>query len=233
MFHLSGPYAGGVVSEWDSCHSVGSGQNNWLNWNVIMRYAATKHLFSYWRRLRGGKPAPERVALNPADIGRFLGDLMLLEKGEGRDYRFRIAGSRLCSLYGSELRGRTITDILLPQSDADVAEMISAVTEDCLPVIAGVSVLLTDGASIDAEMILLPLSHEGRTDGRILGALTFRTQERLAQGACAGIDVLSFRVVHDGDQHGLHPVEPVLPLGAGVAERRGHLTVLLGGLHQA
>ena len=198
-----------------------------------MRHAATKHIFTYWRRLRGASLAPERATLNPAEIGRYLADMFLLEQEECGEFRFRIAGSRICTLFGMELRGHTLTGLAMPQADADLAEMLSATTEDGSPVIAGVSVILPDGMSVDAEMLLLPLTHKGRMDTRVLGSLTFRVYDRLAQNAHAALDILSFRILNEVDTRFLHPSEPELPLDIRVSERRGHLTVLEGGLHQA
>ena len=198
-----------------------------------MRHAATKHIFSYWRRLRGSELAPERARLNPADIGRYLTDMFLLEKDGTGDFRFRIAGSRICALFGMELRNHSFSGLALPQADADIGEMLAATTQDATPVIAGVSLILTDGMSVDAEMLLLPLLHKGEMDARILGSPTFRTHERLAQGASAALDVLSFRILNDADARFLHPTEPDLPFDARISGRRGHLTVLEGGLQQA
>lgn len=199
-----------------------------------MRHAATKHIYAHWRRLKGRRAAPERQEFNPADIGRHLGDLLLLESAGQGGWTFRIAGSRLCALYGSELRGRAFTKILLPQADEDAEEMLNAASVEGHPVIAGVTLMFVDGTNLGGELLLLPLLHEGRLDTRMLGALTFRPQDRLASGLSAGMDILSFRVLREEfGNPGFHAVDASGPLDAAVLERRGHLTVLRGGLHQA
>jgi len=199
-----------------------------------MRHQGTKHIFAYWQRLKGRRIAAERADFNPGDVGRFLADVILLEQSGAGRWTFRIAGSRLCALFGGEMRGQDFTAILLPQADADAAEMLGVVSEEALPVVAGLTMLFANGAAAAGELLLLPMLHEGRTDHRILGVLTFNPRERLVPGISAGIDILSFRVVRESDDcQALLPVEPELPFGAVVMEKRGHLTVLKGGLHQA
>lgn len=196
-----------------------------------MRHAATKNVFSYWLRLRGVRVAPERDAINPIDIGRHLADILLLEKSEDGQFRFRIAGSRICALFGQELRGEKMTATVIPHAEADLVDMLGIVTGDALPVIAGVSALTGDRNTLDGELLLLPLTHNGRTDDRLLGILTFNTDHRLLSGTCFGLDILSFRVLGEQEPRFFHPLEPDLPMEArATAARRGHLTVLDGGL---
>jgi hypothetical protein len=70
-----------------------------------MQQEATIALFQYWNRLRGGRPVPLRSEIEPADIKRLLADTFILE-ADGRDEAiFRLAGTRLCAVYGRELKG--------------------------------------------------------------------------------------------------------------------------------
>ncbi len=48
----------------------------------------------------------ERAEIEPAAIGRLLGDIFLLENSENPRYAVRLAGTRLCALIGHEMRGR-------------------------------------------------------------------------------------------------------------------------------
>lgn len=196
-----------------------------------MRHQGTKQIFDYWRRLKGRRIAPDRADFNPADVGRHLADVILLERTEQGRWSFRIAGSRLCGHFGGELRGQDFTSVLLPQADADAGEMLATVSEEALPVVAGLTMMFTNGVAAMGELLLLPMQHEGSTDRRILGIVSFQQRDRMVPGLSAGIDILSFRVVREGDAgHGLMPLEPELPFGTSVMEKRGHLTVLRGGL---
>ena len=62
-------------------------------------------LFQYWNRLRDGRPAPKRTEIEPADIKTLLADTFILEKDARGEAVFRLAGTRLCAIYGRELKG--------------------------------------------------------------------------------------------------------------------------------
>lgn len=194
-----------------------------------MRHNATKHVFTYWRRLCGKASAPERQALNPVDLGRHLANILLLERAEDGTVVIRIAGSRVCALFGRELRGVPLADLFIPLATDDLAEMLSTVSGDCLPVIGGISALLGGRLTVEAELLLMPLLHNGGTEERMLAVLSLSSEERTADGSCHGFDILTFRVLTDETTRYLHPAEPILPFGTRVRERRGHLTVLDGG----
>jgi len=194
-----------------------------------MRHTASKTLHAYWSSLRGTAPAPTRDALDPVLIGRYLADILLLEGGDGGSPAIRIAGSRLCGLFGRELRGERLDQLFIPLATEDLAEMVAIATEDALPVIAGVSALMDGRLSLEAELLILPLLHDGRTDRRILAALSLTSHERRRDGSCHAFDIVSFRVMTDETTRFLHPVAAAFADLPGSGERRAHLTVLPGG----
>lgn len=168
-----------------------------------MRHTATKAVFEQWQRLRGERRAPDRLSLNPAEFGTNLADIFLLEKSDGA-VRFRIAGTRICGLFGEELRGMPFAALFSHDSSADIAEMVATALDDENAVIAGVSALFDDRTSIAGELLLLPLTHEtgGHGEKRLLGVMTTRGHRPLAQSPCTAIDVISFRIVDVDDMPG-------------------------------
>ena len=70
-----------------------------------MRQDGSIKLFQYWNRLRAGRPAPRRTEVEPADIKALLGDTFILENDVRGEAVFRLAGTRLCAIYGRELKG--------------------------------------------------------------------------------------------------------------------------------
>lgn len=195
-----------------------------------MRYESSKHIFAYWRRLRAGKPAPERSAIDPVALGRFLPDVFLLDQDDSGEFRFRLAGTSLCMLFGQELRGQPFLSVLSQPAVADAREILATATEDLLPVIVGVSALLANRRSVEAELLVLPMLHNGQSGTRLFGSLSYPAQDRFALGACAGLDILSFRVIGERDTQHLQP--PVTPtyIEGNRGERRGHLLVFEGGV---
>ena len=194
-----------------------------------MRHTASKTLHAYWKHLRGTALAPRREDLDPVAIGRHLTDVVLLECQPGESPTIRIAGSRLCDLFGRELRGELFDTLFLPLASDDLAEMVSIATNDALPVVAGISALMLGRLSLEAELLILPLEHEGRTDRRILCVLSLTSHELRRTGSCNAFDIASFRVLSDETTRFLHVPGPDSAAVASAAERRARLVVLPGG----
>lgn len=136
-----------------------------------MKHPSARALHAYWDRLRKGRAAPERAEIDPADIGRLLGDIFLLESSENPRYAVRLAGTRLCALIGHELRGRGFGAFFAAEDRATLFGLLEAVADGQLPAIASLTGETEDGRSLDLEMLLLPLRHRGRTHARMLGSI--------------------------------------------------------------
>lgn len=127
-------------------------------------------LFQYWNRLRGRRPAPKRTEIEPADIKTLLADTFILEMDARGEPVFRLAGSRLCAIYGRELKGFSFPS-LWEATDAHVVRRLTrnVFENGCVVVIefAGVS---ASGRCCTFEAVLLPL--EGGQDClRALGSV--------------------------------------------------------------
>ena len=70
-----------------------------------MKNASTRLVFEYWDGLRGERAAPERGEIEPGALRHALADTFVLEN-EPIGPVFRLAGTRLCALFGREQRGR-------------------------------------------------------------------------------------------------------------------------------
>jgi hypothetical protein len=195
-----------------------------------MKHAATRDLYCYWDRLRGGRTAPERVDIDPSAIRRILGDTFIIEVDAGKTFPFRLAGTRLCAMMGHELRGLSALD---PWSEADQAEMtrlLAAVCDDSAAVVVGVDGTANQGQSLDLELLMLPLRHRGRTHSRILGSLTpGETPYWIGICPLVRLTIRSIRILWPSSREPLREglsVKPTLPDGV---RRIGHLTVVDGG----
>jgi hypothetical protein len=136
-----------------------------------MKHSATRALYAYWDRLRAGRAAPERSDLDPGAIRTLLGDVFLLEIG-GKDHHVvRLAGTRICTLLGRELKGRPFAEPFAAADWQDLSALLDGVSEATTPAVAAIAGETRDGRTIDLEMLLLPLRHRGRTQARLLGSL--------------------------------------------------------------
>lgn len=86
-----------------------------------MKHDWTTDLLTYWDKLRGTRAAPDRRDISPRALGSKLPNIFILRSGDeqalssasaahmpdippARQWQFRLAGTRLCTFYGRELR---------------------------------------------------------------------------------------------------------------------------------
>jgi hypothetical protein len=135
-----------------------------------MQNPATTEIFEYWTGLCDGRLPPKRNEIDPVALRRFLPHLFIVAREADDQLTFRLAGTRLCELFGGEFRGmpfRTIWDIEESDRAQDIVTQILAHEK---PAIADV-VLNLPAASIDCEMLMMPLRSLDMGSDRVLGAL--------------------------------------------------------------
>lgn len=142
-----------------------------------MKHPTSRQLHAYWDRLRGERAAPERSEIEPGEIRNLLSDSFILETDPARRWSaIRLAGTRLCALFGRELRGNAFVDLwggaAPAQASADPWRLVETVACDTVGVVAGLTGLTARDEALDLELLLLPLRHRGKTQARILGSLS-------------------------------------------------------------
>ncbi|WP_210200350.1 PAS domain-containing protein [Cohaesibacter celericrescens] len=135
-----------------------------------MKHQVTRELFTYWDGLRGGRTAPERSDIDPAEIHQILGDTFILEYGNQNALNFRLAGTRLCGSFCRELKGRSFLDIWSQEDTSSIKLLLAAVAEDEAAAVIGFKGKTERDQELDFEAVLLPLRHYGQPKSRILGA---------------------------------------------------------------
>lgn len=135
----------------------------------------TWKLFQYWDRLRQGRPAPKRTDIEPADIKELLGDTFILERDGRGEATFRLAGTRLCAVYGRELKGFGFSSLWRDPDRRLVSRLTNSVFMAKSVVSFEFDGAAEDGRSAGFEAILLPLDG-GLEYPRCLGAVSPRTR---------------------------------------------------------
>jgi hypothetical protein len=135
-----------------------------------MRQPTTQTLYAYWNALRAGRRAPHRLEIEPSRIAGILCETFMLERLTGEDYRYRLAGTRLCELFGSELRGQDFLDGWSSPDRALLKRCLAAICEQGAVVVAALETG-DQPRRLQLEAILLPLFY-GDGVSRILGAMS-------------------------------------------------------------
>jgi hypothetical protein len=136
-----------------------------------MKHPLSRELYEYWNQRRGGGAAPERGDIDPAAIKRILGDSFVLSVEPGEAPLFRVAGTRICALFGRELRGEEFAGMWRNEHSQQIRELVALVAEEEIGVLAGAATEAGNGLPCSFEMLVLPLSHRGRSGRRMLGSL--------------------------------------------------------------
>ncbi|HEY7383096.1 MAG TPA: PAS domain-containing protein [Beijerinckiaceae bacterium] len=137
-----------------------------------MKHATSRMLFAYWDALRGQRAAPERRDIDPGEIRHILADSFILETEPHGAACIRLAGTRLCALFGRELKGSPLHELWPQAGREEIRHFIEIVSDETAGVVAGLVGLTPEGATLELEMLLLPLRHSGQTHSRILGVMS-------------------------------------------------------------
>ena len=131
-----------------------------------MKHPSSRDLYAYWDAQRGNRPAPERGDIEPGAIRHLLGDSFILALDAARGHPFRLAGTRVCALFGRELKDEPFT-VWDARDRGRSRDLIDILADECVGVVAGVDARTNvDGAPIDLELLLLPLGHRGTASAR-------------------------------------------------------------------
>jgi len=136
-----------------------------------VKHVSTRLIFEHWNRQRCGRSAPTRSEIDPAVIRHALGDTFMLAADFIEGIRFRLAGTRVCALFGREVKGELFDAFWSEASRAEVADIARAAVNEAIGAVAGVTGRTEKGFETDLELLLLPISHHGRTRVRALGSL--------------------------------------------------------------
>lgn len=135
-----------------------------------MKHPSIRALFDYWEERRGGRMMPERAEIEPGAIRRALADTFILSFEPGMGHPFRLAGTRVCALFGREIKGEAFLHLFAHGARRELRELLAIIAEECIGMVASASEVGETTTSV--ELILLPLSHQGGSGtARFLGAL--------------------------------------------------------------
>lgn len=135
-----------------------------------MQNQASRQVFDYWIHLSGERAAPQRTQIDPVALRRFLPHLFIASGNPEGEISFRLAGTRICDLFGREFRGSPFASMWLGDESIAALEVVESVILDERPALLGLRA--SKGEESHAyEMLLLPVRSGEIASDRVLGAL--------------------------------------------------------------
>ncbi len=129
-----------------------------------------RDLYGYWRSCAQSRPIPSRYDIDPVDIPQLLPGLSLLDAGENLEaLRYRLAGTRVREIYGTEITGRNVFDSGLQHKRDYWLSAYRKVIEDKIPMQGAVRGPVTGREHLLLIWMRLPLSGLTGAVERVLG----------------------------------------------------------------
>jgi hypothetical protein len=162
-----------------------------------MKHHATREFFAYWDGKRGDERAPDRSEIEPAALRELLGDIFVLSCDAAAGYPFRVAGTRVCALFGRDLKDQGFSSLFAADNRHEIEDIVGAVSEDTLPAITGLRTTSPRGITIHLELLLLPFANRAHTPVSLTGLLApfENTSEALGE-----LKLTSWRYIHPPPQ---------------------------------
>lgn len=136
-----------------------------------MQHKSSNQLLNYWDTVRNGRFAPNRFEIEPARISAILPDVFILECVDVSTYRFRLAGTRICTSLGHELRNGNLLDYFSGDDTQAVQNLLHNVVKDGAGAVMEFECANGDRERAVFEMLVLPLLHSDQKVSRILGSI--------------------------------------------------------------
>lgn len=170
-----------------------------------MRQRTSIEILNYWNQIRGTNAAPLRAQIDPASLPRLLPELFILEMPAGDQPQFRLAGTRVCSFFGRELRGHPFASLWAKEQASDAERIAAGVMAHSIPALIHATGYTGSGYSMAFELVLLPVRSAGDLCDRLLGAATPVGNAAWLGGAF--IEFLVMEHSHPLNEHGSPPAE--------------------------
>ena len=127
-------------------------------------------LLAYWASLRHGGRIPCRADIDPCGFKRLLPTVSLIDvKHDPRDYRLRLAGTGLYTVYGGEITGKRLTDVYAAPAAEYWRSELDKVVDERKPQVGQHSLAWRGAHHVNLLWLRLPLASNGRDVDMILG----------------------------------------------------------------
>ena len=137
-----------------------------------MKQRTSMWLYAYWNGLRGGRLAPERFEVQPAEIASLLPETFIAEVNGPENYDFRLVGTRICEQFGRELRGENLLDLWEADNREAIETLLQGTVDDGSVSHVEFDACASADRKVRFELLVLPLVHASRRINRLMGCLS-------------------------------------------------------------
>lgn len=134
-----------------------------------MKHPSSRELFRYWSELRSRRLVPKREDVDPAALRKVLGDSLILSFDPRAGHPIRLAGTRVCALFGRELKAAPFVSLWDVESQPLLRSLLGEIAAEASGVVAGAIGRARSEKAAPLEMLLLPIADGSHT--QIIGAL--------------------------------------------------------------
>lgn len=134
-----------------------------------------KGLFDYWDAKRGTRGLPLRSDIDPIDMPRpVLAHVMIVRVEADGGYRFRLAGTRMLDIFGKDITGKTLDEVLSGPDLENARRSYSLVIDRVQPWYSSMTYPVEDGRTYQYQRLTMPLGPEGAPDHLLSGLFVGR-----------------------------------------------------------
>lgn len=137
-----------------------------------MKNKTSQTLFAYWNEIRGPRVAPNRFEIEPARISSILAETFILERDQNAAFHFRLAGTRICEVFGREFRGQNVLTMWSPEDSGTLERVLKDIAFEGAVGVVSIEGTTQSGNSAPLEVLALPIVHAGNAITRILGSIS-------------------------------------------------------------
>jgi hypothetical protein len=173
-------------------------------------HPGSRQMFRHWEMLRAERPCPTREEFGLAPLAGLMPDMVIIDRDYLRNsFKFRLAGSGPCALFGHNLTGTSVTqgwDSF--ESDIISRHLLTAINQQ-QPAVLRMRLTTDMDQIVAAELVALPVQMRNSHRIHIIGGLfPFRAVQSLCHTRLVKRELVSARVVWTEHQLPMTRPEP-------------------------
>jgi len=160
-------------------------------------HPSSRTLFRFWEAARGEMAAAKKQDLDLKKVAKILSNLCILERDNGKqNYKWRLAGTGICKLWGHELTDRDVLEAWPGFERQTMLSGFDMVVAGLQPCVARFKAVNNLGSEIGVEFIGFPIQDGNSGAIQILAAFVpFRSPDWLGTEKLVNFEISSMRKI--------------------------------------